>query len=158
MEEYRRLNPISKKSMRIGYLIFTAIVAIAAIGSIAGLHWDSEFVYPAVFFGAITIIMVIVTAFFPGIYFNHYQYFISDDRVDVRKGIFFLKHTLVPIERIHQVEVVEGPVNRMFGLADVHITTAGGTASIDYLEKEEADRIADELNMIVGNIVRSQNE
>ena len=84
--------------------------------------------------------------------------YISDDRVDVRSGIFFLRHKVIPIERIHQVEVVSGPVNRLFDLADVRITTAGGTANIEYLEREEAERIADELNATVDGIVRGQRE
>ena len=105
---------------------------------------------------ALAVVMAVLAVVFPKIYYDHYRYFISEDRVDVRRGIIFLTHTVVPLERIHQVEVVSGPINRMYGLADVSITTAGGVAKIEYLETEEAEKIGDELNAIVDAIVKGQ--
>ena len=158
MEEYRTLNPISMRSMRIGYLVMFLVAAIAAVACFLLRETEEGVIYGAYAAGSIAIAILIFAAVFPKIYFDHYRYFISEDRVDVRAGIFFIRHTVVPIERIHQVEVVEGPINRMFGLADVHITTAGGTAQIEYLERDEAERIAEELNIVVDRIVRGQRE
>jgi membrane protein YdbS with pleckstrin-like domain len=44
----------------------------------------------------------------------------------------------------------------MLGLGHVNITTAGGTAKISYLEIDEAERIADHLNELVGTILRER--
>lgn len=156
--KYRTLNPKSKQSMRIGYSIILAVCIIGAAICFMLRDMEEGVIYGFYAFAAMSVLMLIITIAFPKIFYDHYRYFISEDRVDVRRGIFFLRHIVVPIERIHQVEVVAGPVNRMFGLADVHITTAGGIADIQYLEKEEADRIADELNVIVDRIVRGQRE
>ena len=131
MTEYRTLNPISMRSMRIGYLAaFLAMVAGAVICIFISRE-QHDVIYGAYGFGALALVMLIFAIVFPRIYFDHYRYFISEDRVDVRSGIFFLRHKVIPIERIHQVEVVSGPVNRLFDLADVRITTAGGTADIE---------------------------
>ncbi|MFA6710689.1 MAG: PH domain-containing protein, partial [Candidatus Methanomethylophilaceae archaeon] len=59
----------------------------------------------------------------------------------------------VPIERVHQVEVTRGPINNMLGLANVTVTTAGGTADIRFLEISEAERIAEELNSLINKII-----
>ena len=158
MEEYRTLNPISMRSMRIGYLIMFLVAAVVAAGCFIEHDIVEGVIYGTYVAGAIAIIILVFAIVFPRIYFDHYRYFISEDRVDVRAGIFFIRHTVVPIERIHQVEVVEGPINRMFGLADVQITTAGGTSQIEYLERDEAERIAEELNVVVDRIVRGQRE
>ena len=158
MSEYSTLDPKSMKSMRIGYLIITIILEIAAVACFVLRGQADWVIYAFYVLQALALLMLVITIAFPRIYYDHYRYFISEDRVDVRRGIFFLTHTVVPIERIHQVEVVEGPVNRLYGLADVQITTAGGVATIEYLEKDEADRIADELNVIVDRIVRGQRQ
>ncbi len=92
----------------------------------------------------------------PPVFYSRYRYRITEDRVDVRSGIVFLKHIMVPIERVHQVEVSRGPINNMFGLGHVNITTAGGIATISYLEVPEAERVAERLNELVGNMIRGR--
>lgn len=156
MSEYRTLNPKSMKSMRIKYLIGLFLFLIAAIVLFVIRDMEEYLIYGAIASAVLAVIMAVLAVLFPKIYFDHYRYYISEDRVDVRRGIIFLTHTVVPLERVHQVEVVSGPVNRLFDLADVSITTAGGVAKIEYLENDEAEKIADELNQIVDAIVRGQ--
>ncbi len=156
MTEYRTLDPKSMRSMRIGYLLSTVIFAVAAVVLFFLRDLHDALIYACIGIAALAVVMAVLAVVFPKIYYDHYRYFISEDRVDVRRGIIFLTHTVVPLERIHQVEVVSGPINRMYGLADVSITTAGGVAKIEYLETEEAERIADELNAIVDAIVKGQ--
>ena len=156
MSDYRTLNPKSMKSMRIGYLFVTAVFAIAAVVLFVIRDMYDALIYVCFAAIALAVLFAVLAIVFPKIYYDHYKYYISEDRVDVRRGIIFLTHTVVPLERIHQVEVVSGPINRFFGLADVSITTAGGIAKIEYLEVDEAEKIADELNTIVDNIVKGQ--
>ena len=156
MSEYRTLNPKSMKSMRIKSLIGLFLFLIAAIVLFVIRDMEEYLIYGAIASAVLAVIMAVLAVLFPKIYFDHYRYYISEDRVDVRRGIIFLTHTVVPLERVHQVEVVSGPVNRLFDLADVSITTAGGVAKIEYLENDEAEKIADELNQIVDAIVRGQ--
>jgi membrane protein YdbS with pleckstrin-like domain len=92
----------------------------------------------------------------PKIYYDRYRYIITADKVDVRYGIVILRHILVPIERVHQVEVSRGPVNNMLGLANVNITTAGGVATISYLELDEAEKIAERLNDLINRMLRDR--
>ncbi|NLL94190.1 MAG: PH domain-containing protein [Thermoplasmatales archaeon] len=102
-------------------------------------------------------ILAIVAAYLvlgPVIYYRRYRYIIDGDKVDVRKGIIFIRRSLTPIERIHQVDVSRGPILSMLGLANVTITTAGGVASLSYLEIPEAERVAEELNALVMKILK----
>lgn len=78
--------------------------------------------------------------------------------MDIRRGIIVVRHTLVPIERVHQVEVVRGPISNMLGLADVVVTTAGGSVCIQYLELAEAERVAQELNKHVNRILKDRKK
>ena len=63
----------------------------------------------------------------------------------------------MPIERLHQVEVVRGPINSIFGLSNVKVTTAGGVADIKFLEQAVAESIVDELNTVINRIIRDRN-
>lgn len=157
---YRRLNPKARVSMYIGNIIAAVIwmvIAYIAWGFINGM---SESFRDLLGIGllVLTAAIVVYLAVGPLVYYARYRYIITDDAIDIRKGIFILRHIVVPIERVHQVEVVRGPINNLFGLADLQVTTAGGQAEIEYLDNDVADSIADDLNRIVNSIVRGRNE
>ncbi len=157
---YRRLNPKARVSMYIGNIIAAVIwlaIAYIAWGFIDGM---SESFRDLLGIGllVLTAAIIVYLAVGPLVYYARYRYIITDDAIDIRKGIVILRHIVVPIERVHQVEVVRGPINNLFGLADLQVTTAGGQAEIEYLDNDVADSIADDLNRIVNSIVRGRNE
>lgn len=69
----------------------------------------------------------------------------NDECIDIVEGLFFIKRNIVPIERLHKISVERGPIDRIFGLGKVIVTTAGGDVTIRYLELEKAERIAEAL-------------
>lgn len=46
---------------------------------------------------------------------------------------------------MHNIEISKGPVNHLFGLAEVKVTTAGSTIPIKYLEDRQAEFIVEAL-------------
>lgn len=52
---------------------------------------------------------------------------LNEEEIDVIEGFIFTKRNIVPIERLHKIAVMKGPIDRAFGLAKVVVTTAGGT-------------------------------
>lgn len=155
---YLRLNKKCMRSMYLGYAITYAVLLVAFI---LIMSYSGEALGEAR--GTVLLIglacLVIVLAYMlmaPPVFYSRYRYKIAEDRVDVRSGILFLRHVMVPIERIHQVEVSRGPINNMLGLGHVNITTAGGTATVSYLEIEEAERMAERLNNLVGKMLRDR--
>jgi hypothetical protein len=157
-DNYRRLNKKCVLSMYITNGIVYAILLAAFLFLL--------FFVPALresTFGIVTILaaagMVLLLVYFvvgPRIYYDRYRYMITADKVDVRYGIIILRHILVPIERVHQVEVSRGPVNNMLGLANVNITTAGGVATISYLEVDEAEKIVERLTELINSMLRDR--
>ena len=45
-----------------------------------------------------------------------------------KRGVWFRKTGIVPYNRITNVDIVQGPVMRMFGISNLKIETAGGNA------------------------------
>ncbi|WP_246589302.1 PH domain-containing protein [Methanofollis formosanus] len=145
-------------SMYIGYAISYAVLLV---GYLLLKTFSQEFLgqfYDLVQYAGLVVLAValvyIVAA--PPVYYARYRYQITADKVDVRYGILVIRHILVPIERVHQVEVSRGPINTMLGLGDVTITTAGGDATIEYLEIEEAEKVADRLNTLMGRMLQGR--
>ena len=89
---------------------------------------------------------------------RHYKYNINDEYIDIVDGKLFVQRQIVPIERIHKLEMDAGPFARMFGLVDMTITTAGGDVLISYIESHRAEEIADKLRKRINNIVIEQRK
>ncbi|KQM12430.1 hypothetical protein AOA80_02565 [Methanomassiliicoccales archaeon RumEn M1] len=153
---YRRLNRKCMLSMYItNGIIYAILMAAFILLMIFVPSLREPGARPIVLLAAAA--MVLLLLYFvigPRIYYDRYRYMITADKVDVRYGIIILRHILVPIERVHQVEVSRGPVNNMLGLANVNITTAGGVATISYLEVDEAEKIVERLTEVINAMLR----
>ena len=155
---YHVLPPVSKKAMYLGNLIKFVVLAVA----VNVFRWalvESTDGMVDVINAVMLVILVAGTLYLfisPEVFYNHYRYRIDEDKVEVRKGIITIRHILVPVERIHQVQVSKGPINRHYGLAEVDITTAGGSIAIEYLEESVAEGIATKLNDSVVNILKQR--
>lgn len=108
----------------------------------------------------ISLILVILTLAdaFVGPYFRYhrYRYSINDECIDIREGYLFVKRHIVPIERLHKLETAKGPIDQMFRVAKVIVTTAGGDVTLTFLDEERAQRIADSLQRRINEIAVEQ--
>ena len=82
---------------------------------------------------------------YPMIEYKQWGYQIQEDKVDIRHGIFFVDHTIIPVIRIQHITVSQGPVNRKLGLYGVEMALASDKFEIPCLSKEVADEIAENL-------------
>ena len=159
MEEdngYKLLNPKAKLAMYIKNMI--AIIILAA-ADVVLFFFREEMEMDIVAWYVITAcvaILALILLIWPAIFYRHYRYIVDTEKVDVQRGVLFIRRTVVPIERIHQVQVKRGPISNYLGLADVIITTAGGAASIQYLDYDIAQSIANYLNDTVNKIIRDR--
>lgn len=90
--------------------------------------------------------------------YHRYLYSINEECIDIREGYLFIKRQIVPIERIHKLQTVKGPIDQIFHVAKVIVTTAGGDVTIRFLEEERADTIARRLQIRINEIVAEQRE
>ncbi len=156
LSEFRMLNPVSKKAMYVGNAL--TFVVMLAVGSVAVyMARDSEWSALVLsLFVTVAVVMAVYEFASPSIFYKHYRYRMDEDCIEVRRGVIFHSHTLVPVERIHQVNVSKGPILRKFGLADVTITTAGGVVTLQFLEEEVAEYIASNLNEKIVEMLRAR--
>lgn len=105
--------------------------------------------------GGVILFNALVSPYFR---FHRYRYQIDEEFIDIREGYLFVKREIVPIERLHKMETLRGPIDTMFGVAKVKVTTAGGDVVIRFLEQEKAEHIAEGLGKHINRIVEKQRE
>lgn len=98
----------------------------------------------------LTLADIIISPYFR---FHRYRYSINEECIDVIEGYLFIKRQIVPIERIHKLQTKKGPVDQFFHLAKVIVTTGGGDVTLNFLEEERAEKIADSLRKRINEIV-----
>lgn len=154
ISEFTMLNPVSKKAMYLVNIIMLAFL-VAACTAITFFIPESQGIWGYVLWilAAIAIIYLLLA---PVIFYKYYRYRMDDDCIETRSGVIFRSHVLVPVERVHQVEVNKGPVLRKFGLAKVTVTTAGGVVTLEYLDEPVAEDIASHLNEKIIKLLKAR--
>lgn len=142
---YQNLSKRAKTVMLITAKIQGILFAAAALFIIANVfgRGSKTGIVLALVCVALAVAYIIIV---PIVRFKRYRYLIEADRIEIIEGVFFIKRTLVPIDRIHQISVSRGPIDSAFGVAKVSVITAGATATFRFLDEEKADEIALHLN------------
>ena len=154
LTDFTMLNPVSKKAMYTVNIVMFALLAAAGILVTVYVPEPGR-IYLIVMWAIVGSALVYLAAA-PPIFYTHYRYRMDNDCIEVRSGVIFHSHVLVPVERVHQVEVNKGPVLRKFGLANVTVTTAGGTVTLQYLDEPVAEYIADNLNEKIIKLLKAR--
>ncbi len=142
-----QLNPKIKNVWRISdaiwiTLAFLCCAAPFAIGvAIDPVSW--AFVVLAVFAALYAAALVLWLAVLPPIRYVRWRYELTEDYLDIARGIIWRKRFIVPFIRVQNTDTRQGPILRAFGLSSVTVATAAGEHVIPGLAQEEADKLRD---------------
>jgi len=154
--EYKKLDKKAEKCMRINEIILTVIMfAVLLPLDFIFLYDISKWIGAAaaaavIVFGAASIVLV------PKMRCERYRYMVTDDVIRVRAGLFWINETIIPMERLHKIEVSQGPVDRIYGLSSITVTTAGGDGTIKFLSEEESSQLAERLKSKINEIAKEE--
>lgn len=122
------------------------VVVLAVLGAFIG---------PARFWlllaaGAVAALGLACTAFFPAWWFRVHRWEVTDEAVYVRTGALWQEWRIAPMSRIQTVDTSRGPLEQLFRLATVTVTTASskGAIRIEGLDHELAADLAERLTLI----------
>lgn len=124
-----------------------AVIATAAAGVVTGiftLWWWGLVVAAIVFCLALLALRALRRRV------HSWQYLERDDDLMVERGLMVRRLSVVPYGRMQFVDVVAGPLERMFGISTLHMHTAAAAsdAVIPGLGREEAQRLRDALSRL----------
>jgi membrane protein YdbS with pleckstrin-like domain len=109
------------------------------------LGWLHALAAAATLLGIVTFVVVA-----PLWRYRVHRWEIGPQAVCTRSGWLVQERRIAPISRVQTVDTHRGPIDRLFGLADVTVTTASsaGAVRIVALDSDVADRIAAQLTDI----------
>ena len=150
MTELKKLDIRAKESWFmariITFIIFAVIMVIGWVFLKDLVGTEIIIVYFSI--DALILIFLLINALvYPAIEYKQWTYSIDENKVQIVHGIFFITSSIVPIVRIQHVEMQQGPINRIFNLANIEIKTAGGSISIPGIHKDEAASLAEYINV-----------
>lgn len=79
----------------------------------------------------------------PPIRYIRWRYELSDEFLDIAKGIVWRKRYIIPFIRVQNTDTRQGPILRAFKLASVTVSTAAGNHEIPGLDSETAEQLRD---------------
>ena len=106
----------------------------------------------------LAILLIANATISPYFRFHRYRYCINDEFIDIYEGYIFVERNIVPLERLHKMQTLRGPIDRMFKVAKVVVTTAGGDVTLRFLDEEKAEFIAENLGRRINQIVVEKRE
>ncbi len=75
---------------------------------------------------AVALVVVVAISIF--LYWRRFEYRVGDSEIRIDSGIVSRTHRSIPFDRIQDVDITQGPVARLFGLARVKFETASSSA------------------------------
>src|SRR3546814_864915 len=112
----RRLHPLSWLFVLLAQLRQFALPLIVLV--FAGGRGDRWEWIGAL--GALALPLIAVVQYFS------YRFRIGDDELVIRSGVFQRNRRHIPFRRIHNVSLHQNLLHRVFGVAEVHLESAGG--------------------------------
>ena len=156
-----KYEKLSKRALGCMY-VATALASVIALAVIGAVNWLWIFPKDMDMLKAVSLALMILILFdalaSPYFRYHRYRYSINEECIDIKEGYLFVKRNIVPIERLHKLQTLNGPIDQMFKVANVVVTTAGGDVTIRFLEEEKAEQIAENLRGRINEIVVSQRE
>lgn len=129
------LDPAYLRMSLAGHALFAAATLIAGIVVSRFVGW-----LPLAIAGGI-IALLGLSAIYTIIDVRHMAWQVREHDVSYRSGVLVRTVQTLPFIRIQHARITSGPLERRFGLAKVHINSAGPDVSIPGLRADDAERL-----------------
>src|SRR6056297_429095 len=139
-----RLHPLSavttavQRGVVVGSFMFFLVSILSGVVSVVDVSW--AFVLSPLGF--------LVGAGYALAYYYRFEYELTDDTFDIASGVVSRRDREIPFGRVQNVDVRQGVVSRIVGIAVVTIETAGGgstEATLNFVSASEAGRLQREI-------------
>ena len=153
--EYKTLTKNAKYLMTATALLQSLFLLVACMVTVVVANLYGAVKLAVMITGAVVALLWAIV--FPIVRFKRYKYLIQPDRIEIIQGVFWVTRSVVPIDRIHQINVSRGPLDTAFGVAKVSVITAGSTAVFRFLDEDRAQQLALFLNEKVEQKIGGNN-
>lgn len=142
-----QLNPKIKRVWRINDAVWLTIVFVCLFVpfAIVAAYEPAEWVLVtlAVIAAWYVVSLIVWLVVLPPLRFMRWRYELSDEYLDIARGIIWRKRFVIPFIRVQNTDTRQGPILRAFGLASVTVATAAGAHEIPGLDAATAEQLRD---------------
>jgi len=144
-------HPPSRKAPLVWALGAAIPWGLLVIGQVVWFAIDSRLMWVHWLAGAVTVLAIVVFVVVVPLWrYRVHRWDIGEQAVYTRTGWIVQERRIAPISRVQTVDTYRGPLDRLFGLANVTVTTASsaGAVRIVALDSDVADRVVAQLTDI----------
>jgi putative membrane protein len=140
MSERRRLHPAAVAQIALDQLKGLALPIV--IGAVLGGGASAETPVWALLLGFVGTLVAVVAAYAR---WQTTWYRVEPAAIRFREGVLGERMTTIPLARVQGIDEVRGPVQRLFGVVEVHVQAAGGGAQGEIRLPAVSPEAAEEL-------------
>lgn len=160
MDKVKKLPKSIKTIWRWNALIDCAILLVITLAIFIGKLFAPKgmqtfLLIVGLIFLVLTVLVPLIEMALINYHWNYWTYYIDDRQVELHHGFFFRKQIIIPIARIQNVTLKQGPILRLKDLQKVIIETAAGASDISGIKNSEAD---DLKNLIMRLAQEARND
>ena len=107
-------------------LVTVAVITVVAAVSGAAADVDSVLVYlPALL---VAVVGIALTVGMSEVRYRRWRYWVTPEGTEIRHGVWMRVETSIPHFRVQHIDVHQRPLQRLFGVVELRISTASVTA------------------------------
>ena len=96
--------------------------------------------------GLVIINTILQFTVIPYVRWKKWRYSIDEKEIQLKRGLIVTVNTLVPVKRIQHVDTRQGPLENIFDMSSVSISTAATTHIIPLLNENTAEDLRDRIS------------
>lgn len=143
------LEPGQLKAMRISAAINAAVILVIAVGLDVWLVMEAN-VPPGLVTAPVAAALLYYVFVRPGRQFKRWGYAKTEDELHVAHGVLVHTETSVAFHRVQHIDIAQGPIERMCGVWELVLNTAGTLNSrirLPGLSRDTAEALRDEIRL-----------
>jgi uncharacterized protein len=119
----RRVITVWRFSTVTSMLLPTGVLTAVAVGFLGS---PTGWVVPAV----LVLLTAVLAAWYPTARYERWRWRLTDLAVELERGVVVRQAEALPYFRIQQIDVTQGPIDRLLGLASLQVTSASASGSV----------------------------
>lgn len=139
--------------MRIRAAVFALLICGLAIAAETALAAGLDDLPRGLVLGPVVALALFMVLIAPGRSYRAWAYAVTDEELRMAYGLLTRVQTHVPLARVQHIDVIQGPVERAFGVCRLVLHTAGTANSrvvLPGLSRATAEAIRDDVRARVG--------
>lgn len=150
-EQWLALPSQALTKRRCSWLVSLILVAVTLLVVLwwLGSYWPFPLVLTGV---ALTALLFIGLWFWQPLQIKHCRFLLRTEDFLLQSGVLWRRAVLIPLHRVQHVTISQGPLQKRFGLASLHLYTAGGLdaeAALADIEYQVAQALSEQLSLLI---------